>query len=708
MKNYLVFGLIFFVYTVPLLPPQTADDERREKKYIQISFQGNAEFEDKQLGAVIGRELDLVQSGNGSAGDLIDAVSNLESWYAEQGYPDADIRIRLTDTAGGNVSRLITDASNFEKIDIIAFVIDAGDRLYLADVEFSGNTAFDDDVLTRYVEQSGSLILGAGRPLYRASDIETTMANVRRHYELNGFLDVQVERLSTERSPAGVQVRIGIDEGDRYVIQSVSVGGIYDIPREIAAAVLSKQPDTGQYFRERIAAEGAEAMESILGRYGFFTDVRYKILTRNGTAAVFLVYEFDPVPQSVMGNINIRTDGEKQLWTNKELIKNRFELKPGEPVDRSKIEEGRRRLYQTGLFDFVSVEIESRDGLPEDDIRHQSNKNIRLVDVIIRVKESENQYAALSGGYNNVDQFIGMVEYVNENIFGTGRRWSIAGEASFRGYRISTRLSDRLLFGPSSVISLGFENHFRLREGYTELSVSGNVLADLSLCETLRTTADYSFSYSQIEDLSAEGAGLRNVRIGRLDLGLLFSTVDSAVTPRSGVEAEAGFGYSGGPLGSQIQFIRLSALFSVHLQLNPLLIITLHTEGETILPELSGSIPISKRLYAGGSNSVRSFPEDTLSPVDANGVPLGGLTHIEGTIEIRIQLIGNLVLALFSDIGMVSRDPFSITKPGFGIGLGLRYRLPIGPLRLDLGYNPGPRFASDSTWALHFSIGSGF
>jgi outer membrane protein insertion porin family/translocation and assembly module TamA len=174
------------------------------------------------------------------------------------------------------------------------------------------------------------------------------------------------------------------------------------------------------------------------------------------------------------------------------------------------------------------------------------------------------------------------------------------------------------------------------------------------------------------------------------------------------VEAKAGFGYSGGPLGSQIQFFRFSALFTAHLQLNPSLIITLHTEGETIVPEISGSIPISKRLYAGGSSSVRSFPEDRLSPVDVNGVPVGGLTHLEGTIEIRIQLIDNLILALFSDIGMVAQDPFSVAEPGFGIGMGLRYRLPIGPLRLDIGYNPGPRFAADSGWALHFSIGSGY
>jgi translocation and assembly module TamA len=73
-------------------------------------------------------------------------------------------------------------------------------------------------------------------------------------------------------------------------------------------------------------------------------------------------------------------------------------------------------------------------------------------------------------------------------------------------------------------------------------------------------------------------------------------------------------------------------------------------------------------------------------------------------------MIGALQSAAFVDAGFVEReaaDFFDVDDVRLGIGAGLRYLLPIGPLRLDGAVNPDPRPGEDD-WVIHFSIGMPF
>ena len=123
----------------------------------------------------------------------------------------------------------------------------------------------------------------------------------------------------------------------------------------------------------------------------------------------------------------------------------------------------------------------------------------------------------------------------------------------------------------------------------------------------------------------------------------------------------------------------------------------------------SRTLPIQERLFLGGENSVRSFGQDELAPVSADGHALGGLTAAEFHVELRQRLFGPLDGALFYDVGWVGRDSFDFDgPPGVGIGAGLRYRLPVGPIRLDVAWNPGDLRAANSRWGIHLSFGFAF
>jgi outer membrane protein assembly factor BamA len=118
-------------------------------------------------------------------------------------------------------------------------------------------------------------------------------------------------------------------------------------------------------------------------------------------------------------------------------------------------------------------------------------------------------------------------------------------------------------------------------------------------------------------------------------------------------------------------------------------------------------IPLAERFFAGGASTHRGFPSNQAGPRDLRtGFPLGGSVLLVHSTELRFPLIGdNLGAVLFHDMGNVYSD---ISNVSFrfrqrnlqdfnymvhSAGIGIRYRTPVGPIRVDLGYGPNtPRF----------------
>ena len=128
-----------------------------------------------------------------------------------------------------------------------------------------------------------------------------------------------------------------------------------------------------------------------------------------------------------------------------------------------------------------------------------------------------------------------------------------------------------------------------------------------------------------------------------------------------------------------------------------------------LAPGSDGSdLPIDLRLFNGGARSVRSFPERELGP-RVNGYPTGG----EATWNTNLELIRNLSDALkavaFFDAGSLARnhEELGSSKVDLAVGLGLRLNLPIGPVRLEYGYNL-TRDRGEPTGTVHFAIGCAY
>jgi outer membrane protein insertion porin family/translocation and assembly module TamA len=132
-------------------------------------------------------------------------------------------------------------------------------------------------------------------------------------------------------------------------------------------------------------------------------------------------------------------------------------------------------------------------------------------------------------------------------------------------------------------------------------------------------------------------------------------------------------------------------------------------------------------LRGGGSNSVRGYAPNTLGDVELLDGRLitGGLRLWETSLELRVPITQSFGTVFFVDAGDVSRSTsYRLDHPQTSLGIGLRYRTIVGPLRLDFAAAPPGLqvFGKDervrtgveqSTWlgidgAVSFTIGEAF
>lgn len=128
-----------------------------------------------------------------------------------------------------------------------------------------------------------------------------------------------------------------------------------------------------------------------------------------------------------------------------------------------------------------------------------------------------------------------------------------------------------------------------------------------------------------------------------------------------------------------------------------------------IFSEDLAGVPAPRRLYSGGGGSVRGYADRFVGPLDAGGDPIGGRSAVELGAELRWRASEMFGAVLFAEAGAVSPDLGSIFEEDvqIGVGPGLRYYSPVGPIGVDVGVPVDPR-PDDAPYQLYFFIGQAF
>jgi outer membrane protein insertion porin family/translocation and assembly module TamA len=212
--------------------------------------------------------------------------------------------------------------------------------------------------------------------------------------------------------------------------------------------------------------------------------------------------------------------------------------------------------------------------------------------------------------------------------------------------------------------------------------------------------------------------GEQNGTLNALGVDLQHSTADNPLNARRGYQVAFHAEQAGRIVPGTFTYTAVSVDGRHYLPIGKNIVVATRLQIGNIQPAGADetNVPFSKRYFLGGATSVRGWGRFEISPLDS-GLPIGGDSLLAASSELRTALRGNLSGVLFVDAGNVWAGSWAqnVGDLRYAVGPGLRYQTPVGPIRLDFGYqlNPIPDLIVNGApeqrhWRVHFSIGQAF
>ena len=579
---------------------------------------------------------------------------------------------------------------------------------------------------------------------YSETEVKKDVIRLEHFYQRRGFPDVKVTYDVKDGNKSWKrEVFFNVDEGKPIIIKKVD----YQIDGKERFAKIIKESSSyekaqnhqplqvGKRFEAIKIPEVNGEFTSTLKNLGFtFANVTVDSKTDSLNHTAQLKVKLQPGPIGYLSHIEV--DGEKTV--SKRLVRRESGLKIGQKFSQKKIGSAQQIIFNQPLFRFVTIDI------PDQPI--DSTVNVK-----INVREHKLRSLEIRVGFGTSEYLRGQISWTHRNPFGNAHNFSISGRASFIEQRAGIDyLIPYVVNNKSSFVVSPFFDH-RLEPGY-EL-MSGGVNNSFVYQHTRNLTTSISYEYTRNNLMQ------KNVNINLPDSTQLYniSSLQFAGFYRQNVVG----GNTGWIINPYLEFsgflktgsytYEKATLDIRHLmRISDGMDFVFRANGGVIFAPQSDSLPASIRYFAGGYGSVRGWYRQQLGPkrvlLNNNGdfkryAPDGGRINFSFNLELRHQLnflIKGLGIAAFMDGGQVWKRFSDVTffnsqsfksrirqinydAMQYGIGAGLSYQSPIGPVRLDVGYKLNPTYADlnyyngvyhgSQSWqriAFHFSIGDVF
>ncbi|MBL8862412.1 MAG: BamA/TamA family outer membrane protein [Planctomycetes bacterium] len=656
-----------------------------EPRDVELAFEGLVGVERAEAVERVAHVFEDFASVTEPEPVLYDAAFELELLLEERGFREAEVEPELVPRA--------------DRRPLARFRVKPGVRTRLARVELQG-VAPGDEVEAR------ALLRAAGVDTwFNERAAEAGRRALASWYRSRGFALVAVDgphvELSDERRAA--VVRYAIEPGPHHVLARVDVEAVGEWPAEVPRTAVDDvlRDLLGEPFTERSARLARSRIQGVFADHGHADVTVERVEEHSDPAAVVLRYRVAPGPRVRIGAVRFEGRGA----TRASFLAARVTLEPGAWYRREDQVRSLSNLSRAGLFDRIEVELVPAPA-PEDP------PGVATRDVVIDLTEAASREFHVEPGYGSYEGLRLSAGARQKNLFGTGRILDLSGSVAERAQRADLSLIDPWILGDDATANATLfvnrreEPSFLLRELGLELGASWRLDDDLGL------RARWQYRRSDSTDIDvADPALAEDVRVSEISIFPTWDTRDRFDDPGRGQLTRGGLDVSSALLGSELDYTRLRVEHARFVPLAAGTTLALSARIGWITP-MGGTdeIPIQERFFNGGENTVRSYRESELGPRDANGEPIGGEAYTVATVELRRALGRRFQAALFVDAGTVElrhEDLLDFTDPGFGVGAGLRYLLPIGPVRLDGAVNPDPE-PYESRGAVHLSVGFSF
>ncbi len=608
----------------------------------------------------------------------------------------------------------------------VTFRVDPGEVYTLQEVRFRGNKQVSDGQLAELMETTPRRLLTLGSGRLVGSVLQDDLENIRSYYALQGFSGYKVGPPDIEATGRNLTLIVPVREGTRRRVVNLTFQGIDALSKAGLLKNLPLQP--GGPFHPLLLED---SLRQIRGRYeekGYLSaQVSSSETWNDDHTLVDLTIQVIEGPQTRVDRVILRGN----VKTDDDVIEHAVDLKPGEPVSPTRLLEAERALYGLGIFSRAQVE------LGPSDLSEQAR------DVVIRVQEGQTRRVSYGLGYDTDTGFAGLIGYRQGNLFGRAftlqtdlrygqrerlarvaldqpdlTRWHIPlvynvayQEENLPSYDVQRIVTQAEAVKQEDVWRYGLAFDYRI------------VNSSLTVDPSQQTTDPSQIIERRDQDIHVSSV-IPNVLIDRRN---------DPIDPTQGWSASARFQWAfpipgltdADFLKTFLQHTRYQRLAYGHLAgsirfgaIQPLADATKDTSAPPGVvqpvepPNLK--IPIDERFFAGGDFSHRAYGKDRLgipnTTLFADGSGRGGNGLLLANLDYRFPVWGPVGGVLWVDSGNIWPDWRDIRPQDFktGIGLGVRYVSPIGPIRAGVGYKLDPNSGDTGRFRFYLAVGNPF
>ncbi len=497
-------------------------------------------------------------------------------------------------------------------------------------------------------------------------------------------IDAEVKPPPDNDKPA--QLILRVDPGEPVRLRNVTVR-IEGPASELKAFRIpdSKALRPGEQLNHGHYEDAKRLIQNQASRYGFFAGrferQRLAVDPQAGVADIELIYQSGP--RYRLGAVTFGGDAP----LDNDLLQRMVSFKPGTPYDSELIAELNNDLQSSGYFEGVRVDAAPTSAVGED------------IPVAVQLDIRKPRTLGLGLGFSTDVGPRGKANWTRHWVNPQGHSYGWETELSaprqnvglWYDVPLDPPLTDKLRFAGgyqneelagtdtlSKLLTVGPEWHSKLASGWQRV---------------------ISLKYQREEYRLGDDSGLSNLLMPGVSFSYLRS--DNRIDPHNGYRLQFDLQAAKEGLGSDTNLVHgnvllkgLTTLGQNHRFLGRLQFGGSATNG------YQQNIPPSLRFFAGGDQSVRGYDYQSLSPTNNKGDKIGGRYLVAGSAEYQYSIAEKWRLATFIDQGN-SFNSLELPSLKTGVGVGVRWVSPVGPLRLDLAH----ALDDDGGFRLHFSMG---
>jgi outer membrane protein insertion porin family len=679
----------------------------------RIAFEGNHKLDDKDLNAEIQLRPRVVYTRSRVQND----VKRILDLYRRHG--------RFGATVEPKVIRLSEN-----RVDLV-FEINEGEFTGVRGINFIGNHHFSEGKLRGIVQTKESRWYRflSTDDTYDPDRLTYDRELLRKFYLTEGYADFRVVSAVAELTPDrdGFVVTFTIEEGERYRFGKVDVDiKLKDLPPDAVLPLLTVH--SGDWYNADAVEKSISILTEALGNRGYaFVEIKPSITRNREDHTVDITFVVQEGPQVYVERIDIVGN----VRTLDKVVRREFQLVEGDAFNTTKMQRSQTRIKNLGFF--KKVEVTNAQGSAPD-------KTV----VTAEVEEQSTGELSLGLGFSTTDGPLADVNIRERNFLGRGQDLRIGAVVSLRSQQVDLSFTEPYFLDKNIAAGIDiFEvktsptaNFFSgVTPPYQQFSYGGALRAGYQITDNLRQTFKYTARSDDIINLQnntslfivLESGQHLTSEVGQV---LLYDHRDDRLDPTGGYYASIGNDFAG--VGFGVDYVRNKANFGYYYSVAPEWVLSLTGEVGDILGWNGQQVLLQDRFFVGGDN-LRGFQSAGIGPRDSiSGDALGGQKYYLGSVTLGVPLGLPKELGLsgrvFTDFGTLYQieptnivlTPAQLAQTGgvqpqveqspavrLSAGVGVSWKSPVGPIRLDLAY-PIRKESFDKSQIFRVSFGTKF